>query len=159
MNQSYRAYINPNHWAANGARDELHPDSQAWPCRGDAETKGRSTADAVGRRLPGSAGGYPTGPPTDPDVPDSGIRFLGSQSLSTTLTQNLTALQTPSDGVDDSGCWQRKPVVQPVELLPGDSALMAATTQPVPPCLRRILAERVEPPVVAPDAIVLVVAA
>jgi hypothetical protein len=57
------------------------------------------------RRLPGRAGGYPTVPPIDPNVPYSGIRFLDSQSLSTTLTQSLAALQTPSDGVDDSGCW------------------------------------------------------
>ena len=30
----------------NGARDERHPDSQAWPPRGDAETKGRSAAES-----------------------------------------------------------------------------------------------------------------
>ena len=30
----------------NGARDEWHPDSQAWPLRGDAETKGRSAAES-----------------------------------------------------------------------------------------------------------------
>jgi hypothetical protein len=30
----------------NGARDERHPDSQAWPLRGDAETKGRSAAES-----------------------------------------------------------------------------------------------------------------
>jgi hypothetical protein len=30
----------------NGARDERHPDSQAWPRRGDAETKGRSAAES-----------------------------------------------------------------------------------------------------------------
>jgi hypothetical protein len=30
----------------NGARDERHPDSQAWPLRGDAEIKGRSAAES-----------------------------------------------------------------------------------------------------------------
>jgi hypothetical protein len=30
----------------NGARDERHPDSQAWPLWGDAETKGRSAAES-----------------------------------------------------------------------------------------------------------------
>jgi hypothetical protein len=30
----------------NAARDERHPDSQAWPRRGDAETKGRSAAES-----------------------------------------------------------------------------------------------------------------
>jgi hypothetical protein len=30
----------------NGARDERHPDSQAWPRRGDAEIKGRSVAES-----------------------------------------------------------------------------------------------------------------
>ena len=30
----------------NGARDERHTDSQAWPLRGDAEIKGRSAAES-----------------------------------------------------------------------------------------------------------------
>jgi hypothetical protein len=33
----------------NAARDERHPDSQAWPRRGDAETKGRSAAESERR--------------------------------------------------------------------------------------------------------------
>ena len=39
-----------------------------------------SAADAVRRRLPGRAGGYPPGPPTDPYVRNSRIRFLKQSS-------------------------------------------------------------------------------
>jgi len=43
-------------------------------------------------RLPGRAGGYPPGPPTDPDVSDSLIRFLGSQSFGMPLAHHYAAL-------------------------------------------------------------------
>ena len=42
--------------------------------------------------LPGRAGGYPPGPPTDPDVSNERIRFLGSQSPSTTLVHHCATL-------------------------------------------------------------------
>src|SRR5439155_9955043 len=42
--------------------------------------------------FPGRAGGYPTGPPTDPDVRNERIRFLGSQSCGTTLAHHCAAL-------------------------------------------------------------------
>ena len=44
--------------------------------------------------VPGRADGYPTGPPTDPDVRNARIRFLGSQSVGTTLAHHFAALQT-----------------------------------------------------------------
>src|SRR5713101_437806 len=40
----------------------------------------RGAPEAIGGRLPGRAGGYPPGPPTDPYVRNSRIRFL-RQSL------------------------------------------------------------------------------
>ncbi len=43
---------------------------------------------------PGRAGGRPTGPPTDPDVNDLLIRFVGDQSLGTTLPHDFAALRT-----------------------------------------------------------------
>jgi hypothetical protein len=46
----------------------------------------------VWRAFPGRASGYPTGPPTDPDVRNSRIRFLGSQSFGTTLAHHCAAL-------------------------------------------------------------------
>jgi len=46
-------------------------------------------------QVPGRAGGYPTGPPTVPDVTDSVIRFLGHQSFDPPLTHNFAARQAP----------------------------------------------------------------
>jgi len=54
--------------------------------------------------LPGRAGGYPPGPPTDPYVRHARIRFLGNQRLGTTLAHPCATLHGPSDGVDDLGC-------------------------------------------------------
>jgi len=44
--------------------------------------------------MPGRSDGHPIAPPTDPDVTDSVIRFLGNQSVGTTLAHNFAALQT-----------------------------------------------------------------
>jgi len=44
--------------------------------------------------VPGRSDGHPIAPPTDPDVTDSVIRFLGNQSVGTTLAHNFAALQT-----------------------------------------------------------------
>ena len=46
-------------------------------------------------------------PRTDLDVSDEGIRFFSRQRLRTTLRQLLAVRQTSSNGLDDSGCWQR----------------------------------------------------
>jgi len=62
-----------------------------------------ATANVADNTFPGRADGYPTGPPTDPDVRDERIRFLGSQSIGTTLAHHCAALQSPSDVVDDPG--------------------------------------------------------
>src|SRR2546428_4155952 len=85
------------------------------------------------RRLPGRAGGYPPGPPTDPDVSDSLIRFLGGQSPSTTLVHHCAALHGLADVVDDSGCGQNIGLQPLLALLPADGTLAAATAQPVSP--------------------------
>ena len=76
--------------------------------------------------LPGRASGYPTGPPTDPDVKISLIRFLGNQSIGTTLAHNFAALQTILDAVDDSGFRQRPALAKYLKLLPGYCPLVTA---------------------------------
>jgi len=63
-------------------------------------------ADAIGRRLPGRAGGYPPGPPTAPDVRNERIRFLGNQRLGRPLAHHCAALHGQSAMVDDLGCGQ-----------------------------------------------------
>jgi hypothetical protein len=57
---------------------------------------------------PGRSGGCPAAPPTDPDVTNSVIRFLGNQSLGTTLAHNFAALQAVLNVVDDPGLRKRK---------------------------------------------------
>jgi hypothetical protein len=52
----------------------------------------RGTSGGCWRRLPGRAGGYPPGPPTDPDVRDELIRFLGSPSPRLTLVHHCATL-------------------------------------------------------------------
>jgi len=42
--------------------------------------------------------GCPARPPTDPDVNNSLIRFLGSRSADTTPAHNCAALQAPQSG-------------------------------------------------------------
>src|SRR5207249_9337957 len=59
---------------------------------GTGTERSASGAAAVRRRFPGRASGYPTGPPTDPDVRNERIRFLGSQSCGTTLAHHCAAL-------------------------------------------------------------------
>jgi hypothetical protein len=61
---------------------------------------------------------FPAATPTDPDVTNSVIRFLGNQSLGTTLAHNFAALQTLSDAVEDPGSRKRVGLQQPCELLP-----------------------------------------
>jgi len=113
---------------------------------------------ASGRLVPGRPGGYPTRPPTDPDERNSRIRFLGDQSLGTTLAQNSAARQTCSEGVDDSGDRERVPRTQPVERHSCAGAL-ATPTQPVAPRVLGRSKEGGKPRVIAPDAIVLEVPA
>ena len=69
-------------------------------------------------KLPGRASGYPASPPTDPDVSNLLIRFLGNQSIGTTLAHNFAALETLSDAVEDPGPWKRICQQHPFELLP-----------------------------------------
>ena len=68
--------------------------------------------------FPGRASGYPASPPTDPDVSNLLIRFLGNQSIGTTLAHNFAALETLSDAVEDPGPWKRICQQHPFELLP-----------------------------------------
>src|SRR2546425_13275527 len=49
----------------------------------------------VARQLPGRAGSYPPGPPTDPDVRNERLRCLGHQSFGTTLAHPFATLQAP----------------------------------------------------------------
>ena len=72
--------------ASGHGRQRTCTPSDAQPCRllperrASAAAESGSGADAERRRLPGRADGYPSGPPTDPDVRNSRIRFL-KQSL------------------------------------------------------------------------------
>ena len=56
--------------------------------------------------------------PTDPDVSNLLIRFLGNQSIGTTLAHNFAALETLSDAVENSGPWKRICQQHPFEPLP-----------------------------------------
>src|SRR5213080_2426802 len=69
------------------------------------ETRGPILADRTRRDLPGRAGGYPTGPPTDPDVRNERIRFLGHQSGGTTLAHHCAALHGHIRGCGQSWVW------------------------------------------------------
>ena len=64
--------------------------------------------------------------------------------------------QTPAAAVPDPGGGERRDAAQRGERLPAARALLAAATKPRVPRLGRRLVERVQLPVVAPDAGVLV---
>src|SRR6266446_6770418 len=89
-------------------------------------------------KFPGRAGGFPPGPPTDPYVRNERIRFLGNQSLGTTLAHHCATLHGQSDVGDDPGCGQARACQQLLELLPVARALTTAPTQPVLPCPLRV---------------------
>ena len=107
---------------------------------------------------PGRDGGFPTITPTDPDVTDSVIRFLGNQSLGTTLTHNFAAPQTVLDVVDDPGFRKRPALTKRFKLLPVDVTLVTATAQPIPPRMFTVLEDDRKHFEVAPNSIVLIVA-
>ncbi len=81
-------------------------------------------------QVPGRGDGYPIAPPTDPDVTDLVIRFLGNQRSGTTLAHNFAA--PPAVllyVVNYSGC--RKPVFvknRDHELFPVHVAFVASPT-------------------------------
>ena len=79
---------------------------------------------------PGRSAGYPRAPPTDPDVKVSLIRFLGNQSLGTTLAHNFAALQAKMlYAVDNPGFRERKlDKNRARELFPINSALTTSPT-------------------------------
>ena len=66
--------------------------------------------------------------PTDPYVRNERIRFLGNQSLGTSLAHHCAALHGQSDVVDDPGCGQGIRLQQFLELLPANRALATAAT-------------------------------
>ena len=68
---------------------DFHPGSDM-PCLAHT-VKDERPAKPV--RLPGRTSGYPASPPTDPDVSDSLIRFLGSRSPGTAPAHNFAAPQ------------------------------------------------------------------
>src|SRR4029453_2542450 len=75
----------------------------------------RRRSEGCWRRLPGRAGGYPPGPPTDPDVRHARLRFL-TQSRCGPGTATL-ALQSP--GLPWSGLVRAAslPCVRPADAL------------------------------------------
>ena len=60
--------------------------------------------------------------------------------------------------VDDPGQWQRKDQEQLRKALEGHALLAAATVQPTPPRPLHMLIVHMQAGVVAPDAVVLIVA-
>ena len=102
-------------------------------------------ADAVRRRLPGRADGYPSGPPTDPYVRNSRIRFLKQSGC----YPRKVSLAPQSTGLPWSGLVSSKslPCLPPADALPDgafppvgrlgltsppSAVLCAATTATVP---------------------------
>ena len=63
----------------------------------------RPRAEAIGRRLPGRADGYPSGPPTDPYVRNSRIRFL-KQSFCCPWMQSNGGLVTRLVSTESLSC-------------------------------------------------------
>jgi hypothetical protein len=112
------------------------------------DTTVRATTQA---RLPGRAGGYPTGPPTVPYVSDELLRFLGPQSLGPPVAHHGAALQDRFDVVDDLGCRQDVGLQPPLELLPADRTLATATTPPGAPRLLRSATDLRQPTEVPSD--------
>ena len=106
------------------------------------------------RTFPGRAGGYPAGPPTDPDVRDERIRFLGRQSLGTSLAPHCATLQATSDIVDDAGCGEDRGLHALLERCPPNRALVPAPTQPVPPRLCHTATDVLQQAEVPPDTTV-----
>lgn len=104
------------------------------------------------RRLPGA-------PPTDPDVRDYLIRFLGNQSLGTALAYNFAALQANAlDVVEYLGPRERKLLCnRDQEFVPVNVAFVTSATQPIPPGSLCIMVDTINRPIVTAYAIVLVV--
>ena len=94
----------------------------------------RSGAEAGGCRLPGRAGGYPPGPPTDPDVRHARIRFLSMASASPQRWRRATAALAPSPGLPGAGGVRSRslPCLQPAGALPGGR--LPARGSLGPPC-------------------------
>ena len=110
-----------------------------------ASSRSDAGAEAIRRRLPGRADGYPSGPPTDPDVRHARIRFL-KQSCGCPCKD---ALAPPSTGLPWSGLVSSKslPCLPPADALldgafppvgrlgltsPPSPVLCAATTATMP---------------------------
>jgi len=83
-------------------------------------------ASGKAAKVTGRSTGYPSAPPTDPDLKVFLIRFLGNQSLDTTLAHNFAALQAEVlHDIDYSGFWERKLVKDgDHELFPVNVAFM-----------------------------------
>ena len=93
--------------------------------------------------------------PPDPYVRNERIRFLGNQSLGTTLAHHCAARHGHSDIVDDPGCGPNIRLQQLLELLPADRTLTTAPTQPVSPCLFRLVVDDLQQAEVSPNTVVL----
>jgi len=112
----------------------------------------------ISKIVPGRSASYPSAPPTDPYVRVSLIRFLGIQSLGTTLAHNFAAPQAELDIMDYSGFWHRKLIKnRDLELIPVDVPFVASPTQPVFPVSFRIVVYVVNCPIVTTYPIILVV--
>ena len=103
---------------------------------------------------------------TDPDVRDSRIRFLGSDSLTEPktnqaipqLAHNFAALQTTLDVVDDPGHRKGKFVHDRIQkLFPVNIAFVGSATQPIPPKSLSMMMNTAQRSVVATYTIVLIV--
>ena len=94
-----------------------------------------------------AAGGYPPAAPTEPDVPNSGIRFLGLGIRCATV-----------NAVNHTRRGKRVVLKQPLELLPVHVRAVARTTaEPRAPEPFDLSAETIERTPVAGDTVVAVV--
>ena len=92
-------------------------------------------------------GGCPPGPPTDPDVPDSGIRLLG-------LWRRCATVNT----VNNTRCGKRIALGQTDKLVPRHAATPRAAMQPLAPQASDFVEKAVERASIAGDAVVGTVA-
>ena len=120
---------------------ELGPNTRGEPRRQPQ----RGTSEGCWRRLPGRAGGYPPGPPTDPDVRHERIRFLkqsrccpckdtlapqspGLLWVGLVSSESLPCIR-PAEALCDGAC---PPVGRLGLTSPPAPGLCAATTAPFP---------------------------
>ena len=113
-------------------------------------------------QVPGRDSGYPTVPPTDPDLKIALIRFLGSdysdaKQTTLRLAHNFAALQTILDIMNYPGFRKRKTCSYFLKLFPPNATFVTPATQPVPPGFLRKLEYNFERFVVALHTIVPVI--